>query len=106
MEHVGATASQGDAWSPDRGDGPQGWRGAPEYLPLFAPRAHRDAYRAYVSARPLDEVITTLPGASEPRELTPFDAFGQSGSYNRWKLARLYGARRVRVSRGVRLADG
>src|SRR5262245_59425238 len=76
-------------------------REAPEYLPLFAPVAHRDAYRAYVSPLGLDETLKAVladpavqrpPGAWEPQSMIPFDAFGRTGSYNRWKLAGLYGS--------------
>lgn len=92
------------------------WRPAPEFVPLFAPagpRAH--AYRTFVSALDLDSLIRALetetgllaaPRAWAPRALLPFDAFGQTGRYDRRKLARLYGARRPRVARGPRGADG
>jgi hypothetical protein len=91
------------------------WREAPEYVPLFAPLAHRENYRAYVSPVGLDETLTRLladpavqrpSGAWEPRSMIPFDAFGRTGSYNRWKLAGLYGSRRARVARGPRLDHG
>ncbi len=92
------------------------WREAPAYRRLFAPMtAHVDAYRMYVSARDLDTVLRALqadqsllrpPGAWQPREELPFDAFGQTGRYDRWRLARLYGARRARVARGPRAVDG
>jgi len=93
----------------------EAWREAPEYLDLFAPRAHRQAYRAYVSPLGLDDTLRLLladpavehpPGAWMPQSLTPFDAFGQTGSYNRWKLAGLYGNRRARVARGPRVDGG
>ncbi|HEY7190451.1 MAG TPA: hypothetical protein VH436_28060 [Vicinamibacterales bacterium] len=91
------------------------WREAPEYLRLFAPDAHRDHYRAYVSPLGLDETLAALmadpavqrpPGGWEPRQMIAFDAFGRSGSYNRWKLAGLYGSRRARVARGPRVDHG
>ena len=91
------------------------WREAPEYLPLFAPAAHRDDYRAYVSPLGLDETLKALladpaiqqpPGAWEPQAMIAFDAFGRSGGYNRWKLAGLYGSRRARVARGPRVDRG
>ena len=91
------------------------WREAPEYLRLFAPVAHRDHYRAYVSPLGLDETLAALmadpavqrpPGAWEPHAMIAFDAFGRSGSYNRWKLAGLYGSRRARVARGPRVDHG
>jgi len=91
------------------------WREAPEYLRLFAPAAHRDDYRAYVSPLGLDETLKALladpavqrpPGAWAPQPMIAFDAFGRSGGYNRWKLAGLYGSRRARVARGPRVDHG
>jgi hypothetical protein len=89
------------------------WRAAPEYVALFAPAADRAAYDAYVTPRALDEVLRALggdprlvraPGAWEARAVLPSDAFGQAGTYDRSRLAQLYGARRVRVARGPRKA--
>jgi hypothetical protein len=92
------------------------WQAAPEYLPLFAPSGQRrDAYRAFVSSLDLDAAIERLrlesglqtpAGAWEPKAQLPFDAFGQTGRYDRWKLARVYGGRRPRVARGPRVMDG
>jgi len=93
----------------------EGLRDAPEYLSLFTPLVHRDAYRAYVSPLSLDDTIRLLqadpailrpPGAWQPEAMIPFDAFGRTGSYNRWKLAGLYGSRRARVARGPRIDNG
>ena len=53
-----------------------------------------------------DPAILHPPGAWEPQALTPFDAFGRTGGYNRWQLAGLYGSRRARVARGPRVSDG
>ena len=91
------------------------WREAPEYVRLFAPRAHSGAYRAYISPAGLEETLATLltdasvlrpPGAWESQSQIPWDAFGLSGSYNRWKVAGLYRSRRARVVRGPRLDQG
>jgi hypothetical protein len=91
------------------------WRDAPEHVRLFAPAAHLQRYRAWVTAADLDAVLEALdadpslvraPGAWAPRAEAATDAFGRSGSYDRWKLARLYGGRQVRVARGVRLGGG
>ena len=91
------------------------WRDAPEYLDLFAPRAHREAYRAYVSPLDLaatlkhlaaDPAVLVPPGAWQPRAVIPYDAFGLSGSYNRWQVAGLYRSRRAHVARGPRLDRG
>jgi hypothetical protein len=91
------------------------WRDTPGYLALFTPAPHRADYRAAVSPLGLDDVLRALgaddaliraPGAWSPRSQLPADAFGRSGTYDRWKLARLYGARQPRVARGARIADG
>lgn len=93
----------------------EAWREAPEYLNLFAPVAHRENYRAYVSPDGLDDTLRRLmadpavqrpAGAWTPEWVHPFDAFGRTGSYNRWKLAGLYGSRRARVARGPRVDQG
>jgi hypothetical protein len=99
---VASIASAGQAGGP--------WQEAPEYLPLFAPAgSRREAYRAFVSPLGLDAVLLRLqaepgrlapPGAWEARAQVPFDAFGQTGRYDRWKLARVYGSRRPLVARG------
>ena len=69
----------------------------------------------YVSPLDLDAALRELrgdpsllrpPGSWQPRETLPFDAFGQTGRYDRWKLARLYGSRRVRLARGPKALDG
>ena len=91
------------------------WRDAPEYLGLFAPAAHREVYRAAVSSMTLDMVLTSLaddptlvraPGAWTARGQGPIDAFGQSGTYDRWRVARLYRSRQARVARGARMENG
>jgi hypothetical protein len=91
------------------------WQEAPQQAALFAPPAHREAYRAFVSPLDLDAVLQLLarnpsllrtPGGWQPRELLPFDAFGQGGVYDRWNVARLYGSRRARVARGPREEQG
>jgi hypothetical protein len=50
--------------------------------------------------------VLAPPGAWQPKSVLPFDAFGQMGRYDRWTLARLYGARRARVARGPRGSEG
>ena len=91
------------------------WREAPEYVSLLAPPAHRSAYRAYVSPLAMPATLLQLfndsgvlrpPGAWEPQAMIPYDAFGLSGSYNRWKVAGLYRSRRAYVSRGPRIHEG
>ena len=88
------------------------WRDARDYVPLFAPTGARaGAYRIYVSPRGLRAVLTQIgsdpmalhpPGAWLPVAQLPLDAFGQTGRYDRSKLARLYGATRATVARGPR----
>ena len=88
---------------------------APAYLALFAPRAERGSYRIATSTLPLDRVLTDLadddslgrpPGAWQPRQELPQDAFGDGGSYDQWALRRLYGAVQPRVARGPRVVNG
>jgi hypothetical protein len=92
-----------------------GWRAAPEFLPLFTPRsAPAGAYDAYVTTRDLDTVLDEVrrstafstPDAWKVHSVIPSDIFGESGGYNRWKVARLYGAGRARVARAPRVENG
>ena len=55
---------------------------------------------------PWGESLLHPPGAWVPAPVLPADAFGQTGSYDRSRLARLYGARRPVVARGPRGAGG
>jgi hypothetical protein len=95
--------------------GDHSWREAPEYVDLFAPAAHRAAYRAYLAPSDLEATLAHVradpgvlqpPGAWAPQAQIPYDAFGLSGSYNRWKVAGLYRSRRARVARGPRVDQG
>jgi hypothetical protein len=91
------------------------WTDAPDYLRLFAPSGARAAaYHIYVSRLGIDEVLARLaadpsllhpPGAWMPAALLPSDAFGQTGSYDRSALARLYGSKRALVARGPRASE-
>ena len=95
---------------------PSGFTEAPVFVPLFTPRGvPPGTYQTYVSGEPLEAVLAQVrqdasapSGTSsfEPRSVIASEAFGQSGGYNRWKLALLYGARRTRVARGPRVVDG
>jgi len=88
------------------------WRDAAEYLRLFAPVGTRAAaYRIFVTTLPMDTVLGRLaqdpsllrpPGAWVPAPVLPVDAFGQTGGYDRSRLARLYGSKRPVVARGPR----
>jgi hypothetical protein len=118
VRHLTAILLVAAAAAAGAGAAPSGleWRDAPEYLPLFAPSGPRaTAYEAFVSPRTLDAALESLeaepgllapPGAWQPKPLLPFDAFGQTGRYDRWKMARLYGSRRAQVARGPRGAEG
>jgi hypothetical protein len=87
---------------------------APQFLALFAPRLHRDAYRAFVSPLPIEDLLHRLaadpqvqhpPGAWTVTPTAPFDAFGEAGTYRRFRLVRLYGSTRPGVARGPRTGD-
>lgn len=92
------------------------WQDAPGYLRLFAPFGTRaSAYRIFVTTLPIDTLLRRLaqdpsllhpPGAWVPAPVLPVDAFGQTGRYDRSRVARLYGARRPVVARGPRGTDG
>ena len=94
-----------------------GWRDAPEYTAMFVPRVYRDDYRAFTSPLSLDTVLrlvtgnpapdeTPPPGAWHAHAENPLDAFGMGGTYDRWKISRLYGSRRPVVARGPRGHQG
>ncbi len=93
--------------------GPGGdWQDAPGYLRLFAPSGARAAaYHIYVSRLDMQTLLRRLatdpsllrpPGAWAPAEQLPADAFGQTGGYDRSKLARVYGSKRAMVAHGPR----
>ena len=94
----------------------ESWREAPEYLRVFAPAGPRAAaYRFYVSALDVATLLKRLandplllhpPGAWAPAAWLPLDAFGQTGAYDRSKLARLYGSKRAVLARGPRGGAG
>jgi len=95
---------------------PGGFTEAPAYVRLFTPAAvPPGTYRTFTTPDDLATVLGRLPrdasrpasgGTFEPQLEIATDAFGQSGGYNRWKLALLYGARRAKVARGPRLEHG
>lgn len=86
------------------------WNEAPAYVPLFAPAGPRaSAYHFYVSQLGIETLLAQLatepsllrpPGSWTAVALLPSDVFGQSGRYDRAKLARLYGSKRAVVARG------
>jgi hypothetical protein len=97
---------------PAKAEPPGAWIEAPAYVRLFAPAGPRAAaYHIYVSRLGITDVLARLaaepsllhpPGAWMPAALLPSDAFGQTGSYDRSKLARLYGSTRAVVAHGPR----
>ena len=90
------------------------WIESPAHVRLFAPPAHQSEYRAFVSTATLDNVLRRLvatqpgpPGAWHADSVSPLDAFGASGTYNRFQLSRLYLGQRPRTARGPWVtADG
>jgi hypothetical protein len=111
-----SAAAGGHAAGADGEPAGYGFREAPRFLPLFAPRAHREDYRAFVSPQSLDRVLVELtnapqlqhaPGSWTAVASAPTDAFGEAGTYDRFRLLRLYGATRTRVAHGPRVGpDG
>lgn len=91
------------------------WRDAPEYVRLIAPANQRKSYSISVTDAPLADVLAQVaadpaavaaPGAWQPRNESPQDAFGSAGMYNRWLAVGLYGSRQPRVARGARSDRG
>src|SRR5436190_22647557 len=76
----------------------------PALVRLFTPR-HPVAghYDVCTSPEPLEALV---PNAWKVELLPPLDAFGTAGSYDRSRLARVYGAQRPRVTRGSIQEDG
>ena len=76
----------------------------PVLTALFTPaRPSIGRYQICTTAEPVDVVAAQSADAPHygPSELLdPLDAFGAAGPYDRAALARLYGGKRVRVSRG------
>lgn len=86
---------------------PPGWTESPLFRRLFTPRSAPDGtYETFVSPQPIDELLGEIGAGVDVQALVALEAFGQSGGYNRWKLARLYGAKRARVARFPRLVNG
>jgi hypothetical protein len=84
-----------------------GWTESPLFRPLFTPsRVPEGTYNTFVTPRSLDDVLAELQAGVEEQTVVALEAFGQSGGYNRWTLARLYGARRARVARLPRVENG
>ena len=106
---MSATPAAGDGAEPITRPGQlEGWTQAPQLAALFAPPSLREHYAAFVTPLGLDAVLDRIvalgapspPGAWLPESLGPADAFGRSGPYNRWQLARVYRAVSARVARG------
>jgi hypothetical protein len=75
------------------------------FTPLSAPSGE---YAVYQVERPIQAVADALkaqdpapaPGAWAATRPEPHDAFGQAGLYDRYRLAQLFGGRRLTVIRG------
>ena len=86
----------------------RGWSESPAHVLTFAPPEHRAQYQAFVTSQPLERVLAGLtdtsgveaPLAWAAESLPPVDAFGTSGIYDRFALARLYTQQAPRVARG------
>jgi hypothetical protein len=84
-----------------------GWTESPMFRHLFTPlRVPDGTYQTYVSPHPIDEVLAGMEAGVAAQPLVALEAFGQSGGYDRWKLARLYGAKRAKVARLPRVENG
>ena len=115
---LGAGAQAPDMPAPQAPPTPGSWRAAPDYLWLFIPRIYRDSYRTFTSDLPLDAAARLVASAEDdagdapptgawiPHSEHPVDAFGSGGTYDRWKLARLYGSQQPSVARGPRTRHG
>ena len=110
-----AAASLTVVSTPVDGADPVVWQAAPAYVELLTPANQRQAYLVSVTDRSLADVLAEItadpaavptPGAWEPRNESPVDAFGTAGAYNRWLALRLYGSQQPRVARGARMDRG
>ncbi len=87
---------------------------APSLARLFTPRQAPDgAYTVTVLTEGIDAALASVkralapdavagdpPGSWQVQSLDPLEAFGNAGTYDRSKVARLYAGRRVSVVRG------
>jgi hypothetical protein len=90
--------------------------GRPDLQRLFTPlRAPEGTYEVRTTPRPIGELAGRLracdpkpaPGAWTLTRPESHDAFGRAGIYDRFKLAQLFGGRRVTVARGsLPVGDG
>jgi hypothetical protein len=86
---------------------PPGWTENPLFRSLFTPpRVPAGTYATFVTPRAIDDVLAEMNADVDPQAQVALEAFGQSGGYNRWKLARLYGATRARVARIPHVENG
>ncbi len=81
----------------------------PALQALFAP-AHPQLgrYEVCAQAAAIESIVATGRAAgvryTVPEPSDPLDAFGAAGTYDRWRVTRLYGATRPTVARGWRAA--
>ena len=93
---------------------------APALARLFTPlQAPSDAYVVTVLPQGIEAALATVKstlasaavagnpeGSWQVREASPLEAFGTAGTYDRGKVARLYGGRRASLVRGPVERDG
>jgi hypothetical protein len=81
------------------------------FTPLAAPPGTYAVFRSEKSITELTERLRSqdpapAPGAWEPTRPEVHDAFGRAGYYDRFKLAELFGGKRLTVVRGTLTRDG
>jgi hypothetical protein len=68
----------------------------PALAALFTPRhPQMGNYEVCTTEQPIEQVA---PAGALVEATEPLDAFGAAGTYDRWKLARLYDGKRARVA--------
>ena len=82
-----------------------------QFTPIVAPGG---TYVVSTVARSIEEVAASLksldtapvPGAWSLAHPEAHEAFGQAGLYDRYRLAQLFGGRRLKVARGSLIVEG
>jgi hypothetical protein len=88
-------------------DEPAGARPDPYLAALFVPaRSHLGRYEVCTTAASPAASFSQGFSTGDPERLEALEAFGTAGSYDRARLAQLYGGRRIEVVRGWRAREG